>query len=422
MEGSESKMGLTMQEKKSLTRVTSERYQRADKKGKTTILDGFVKDTGYNRKYALHILANWGKTTTVFLSGKKVRLKASPDKRRKGGGRKPIYTGEFITVLRRIWIFFYYKCGKIFAPLIREQMKWLKLHFPMSEEVSELLLKVSPATIDRCLKEDKKKLALKGKRGTKPGKLLKKQIPVRTYYTDEEKKPGFFETDTVHHCGPSESGEYCLTLDATDVFSGWVELRPTLNKAHKWVLEALEGIHASLPFPFLGLDGDNGSEFINSALLKWCNSEHIQFTRSRAYRKNDNCFVEQKNNSCVRNYIGYDRFSTPAHRDALARVYRSLCPLLNYFMPNIKLLSKTRVGSKIKKVYDKNVLSPYQRLLASKDLSDEVKLELTRRYKSYDPVMLQQEVHDAVDALMELNRTGKIEDVESLIISALRYN
>ena len=413
-------MGLSMQEKKALTRELSKQYQKAKKKEKTQILNHLVNVTGNNRKYLLHKLANWGKPTTITLNGETVILKASVSKRRKGGGRKPIYTEEFIVVLRSIWVFFWYRCGKILAPFMREQMKWISERFPMSPEVRELLLKVSPATIDRCLKADKRNLALRGKCGTKPGKLLKKQIPVRTYYTEEEKKPGFFEIDTVHHCGTSETGEFCLTLNATDVYSGWTELRPTLNKAHKWVFEALEGIHATLPFPLLGLDSDNGSEFINSAFLKWCQSEHIQFTRTRAYRKNDNCFVEQKNNSCVRNFVGYDRFSTPAHRDALAAVYYSLCPLINYFMPTLKLLSKTRVGSKIKKVYDKNILSPYQRLLASPDLSDEVKAELTRRYKRYNPVRLQQEVHYAVDALMALNKGRNLDGVESLVNSALQ--
>jgi len=416
-------MRLKLETRKEFFQEASKRYQKAKKKEKTKILDELVENTGGNRKYLLHILANWGKTTTVFLAGKKVRLKASTGKRRKGGGRKKIYTDEFVSVLTDIWVFFWYRCGKILAPFMRVQMKWIAKRFTMTSDVKKLLLKVSPATIDRCLKTEKKKLALKGKSGTKPGKLLKKHIPVRTYYADEDKKPGFFEIDMVHHCGISETGEFCLTLDATDVFSGWVELRPTLNKAHKWVLEGLQSIKTSLPFPFLGVDSDNGSEFINSALLKWCQLEHIQFTRSRAYRKNDNCFVEQKNNSCVRNFVGYDRYSTPAHRDALAALYASLCPLLNYFMPNIKLLKKTRVGSKIKKVYDKNILSPYQRLLASPDLSDEVKAELTRRYKQYNPVKLQQEVHDAVQTLIALNRkTMKLEEVESLVNSALQVN
>jgi hypothetical protein len=154
--------------------------------------------------------------------------------------------------------------------------------------------------------------------------------------------------------------------------------------------------------------------------FRWCGQERIQFTRSRAYRKNDNCFVEQKNFSCVRNFVGYYRFSAAAERNALAAVYRSLCPLLNFFMPTIKLISKTRVGTKIKKVYDKNVISPYQRLLASPDLSVEAKEELARRFAMYDPVKLQREVHNAVGALVSLNRAVNLEGVESLAASALQ--
>jgi hypothetical protein len=402
-------MGLSMQEKKAFTNEISKQYQRAGKKEKTAILDELVKTTGYNRKYVLHVLANWGKTVTVRRDGGTAGLTAAPRKRRKGGGRKPKYSGGFVTVLRAIWAFFSYRCGKILAPFMREQMGFLEQPFRITEKDRELLLSVSPSTVDRLLRQDKKKLALKGKSGTKPGKLLKKQIPVRTYYADADKKPGFFEIDTVHHCGTSDSGEFCLTLTATDVYSGWVELRPTLNKAHKWVFEALLDIKSSLPFPLTGIDSDNGSEFINAALLKWCRDERIQFTRSRAYRKNDNCFVEQKNFTCVRNFVGYYRFCAAAERDALAAVYRSLCPLLNFFMPTIKLISKERVGTKIKKVYDKNVITPYQRLMASPDLCDEVKAELTERMKQYDPVKLQLEVHKAVDALLSLNRAVNLE-------------
>jgi hypothetical protein len=413
-------MGLSMQEKKAITGEVSKRYQKAEKKEKTLILDELVKTSGYNRKYILHVLANYGKTTIVRLSGKAVRLQASSHIRKKGGGRKPVYTEEVITILTAIWIFFWYRCGKILAPFIREQMKFLEPAFHITPEVKKLLLKISPATIDRKLKADKKKLDIKGKSCTKPGNLLKKHIPVRTYYADADKKPGFFEIDTVHHCGTSESGEFCLTLSATDVYSGWVELAPLLNKAEKWILETLPVIKSSLPFPFLGLDSDNGSEFINKPLLKWCSNEGIQFTRSRPYHKNDNCYVEQKNNSCVRNFVGYYRYSSYAERDALAAVYRPLCPLLNYFIPTQKLLSKTRVGSKIKKVYDKNVFSPYQRLLASPDLSDEYKKELVKQYKLLNPVRLQQEVHEAVDALMALNKTKDLEGVKSLAASALQ--
>jgi hypothetical protein len=155
----------------------------------------------------LHVLASWGKPVTTRLEGETVRLTASPGKRRKGGGRKPKYTGDFIIALRKVWAFFSYRCGKILAPFIREQTGFLEQPFHLTEKDKELLLSVSPAAIDRLLKGDKKKLALKGKSGTKPGKHLKKQIPVRACYADADKKPGFFEIDTVHHCGTSDSGE-----------------------------------------------------------------------------------------------------------------------------------------------------------------------------------------------------------------------
>jgi hypothetical protein len=410
-----------MHEKKALTREVSKRYQQAGKKEKTRILDELVKTTGYNRKYAVHLLANWGKTTTVRIGEETVRLEATRSrKRRKGGGRKPIYAGEFAVVLRATWAFFSYRCGKILAPFMRQQMPFLEAPFGITAEVRELLLKVSPSTIDRVLKADKKKLAIKGKCATRAGTLLKKQIPIRTYYADADKQPGFLEADTVHHCGASESGEFCLTLTATDVYSGWVELRPTLNKAHKWVFQALDDIRSSLPFPLLGLDSDNGAEFINAALLAWCGQQRIQFTRARPYRKNDNCYVEQKNCSCVRNFVGYCRFSAAAERDALAAVYRCLCPLLNFFIPTLKLISTTRVGSEIKKVYDTNIISPYQRLLASPDLADNVKAELTKRFGQYNPVTLQQEVHDAVEALVKLRKRQQLERAESLAISTLQ--
>jgi hypothetical protein len=413
-------MRISLKTRKELFKEASNRYQKAGRKEKTKILDELVLNTGGNRKYLLHVLANWGKTKTVWLNGKMIRLKASVKKRRKGGGRKPVYTEEFKIVLRKIWEFFWYRCGKILSPFIREQITHMEKHFHITDEIKKLLLKASPATIDRVLKPERKKLEIKGKSGTKPGKLLKKQIPIRVYYTDADKKPGFFEVDTVHHCGTSESGEFCLTLSATDVYSGWIELRPTLNKAHKWVFEALGDIKSSLLFPFLGLDSDNGEEFINHALLKWCWQERIQFTRSRAYHKNDNCYIEQKNFSCVRKTVGYYRFSIIGEHDALAKVYRSLCPLLNYFIPTQKLLSKTRVGSKIKKVYDKKIISPYQRLLASNDLAGKYKEKLAEQFSFLDPVKLQQEVNIAVDELLALNKNKNLEEFDALSTLALQ--
>jgi hypothetical protein len=398
-------MGFTMKEKQTLTREYAPRYRQANRTMKSVILDEYVRLTGYHRKYALAILARWGKTLFMEADGKPVKVQAGTAKRRKGGGRKLCYGPEVIASLRAIWVFFWYPCGKLLAPLLREQMgffaAWRPFHITADSKAK--LLRISPATIDRALKADRKRLALKGISGTKPGNLLKKHIPVRTYYPWNERKPGFFEIDTVHHCGARDAGEFCLTLDATDVCSGWVELRPLLNKAQKWVMEAVQDIKATLPFPLLGIDSDNGSEFINRSLLSWCDSSRVTFTRTRPYKKNDNCFVEQKNLKCVRDYVGYSRFDTPAEHQALAAVYRSLCPLLNYFLPTVKLIDKIRVGSKVRKVYDQP-RSPCQRLLASPDLADGAKAELTRRYESYNPVLLQQEVHQAVQALMELSQ------------------
>jgi hypothetical protein len=187
--------------KKALAREISRRYQKARKKEKTGILNELVKTTGYNRKYVLHVLANRGKTAAVHTDVETVRLTASPRKRRKGGGGKPKYSGGFVTVLRGIRVFFLYRRGKILASFMREQIWFPEQPFRITERDKEPFLSVSPSIIDRLLKADKKKLAVKGKSGTRPGKLLKKQIPVRTYYADADKKPGFFEIDTVHHCG-----------------------------------------------------------------------------------------------------------------------------------------------------------------------------------------------------------------------------
>jgi hypothetical protein len=182
-----------MQARKALIQEVSKRYQKARKKDKTKILDELTENTGCNRKYLLHTLANWGKGTT-----------AAVRKRRKGGGRKPKYTGGFIIVLRKIWAFFSFRCGKILSPFMREQRGFPEGPFRITEKDKEPLLSVGPSTVDRLLKAGRKKLALKGKSGTKPGNLLKKRIPVRTYYADADKKPGFFKIDTVHRRGTSD--------------------------------------------------------------------------------------------------------------------------------------------------------------------------------------------------------------------------
>jgi hypothetical protein len=247
---------------------------------------------------------------------------------------------------------------------------------------------------------------------------LKKHIPARTHFPWSERKPGFFEIDTVRHRGERDSGEFCLTLDAADVASGWVELRPLLNKAQKWVAEALPDIRSNLPLPLLGADSDNGPEFINRSLLSWRDTNRIAFTRSRPRKKNDNCLVEQKNLKCVRDYVGCRRFDAPSESQALARVYQAPRPLLNYFPPAVKLIGKTRAGAKVREAYDKP-RGPCQRPRASADLADEAKAELRRRYEPRNPALLQREAHRAVDALMARNRRKALMRRQPLAAAAI---
>jgi hypothetical protein len=396
-------MGLQMREKQALTQEVKRRYQAASREEKKAILDEFVRNTAYNRKYALRLL-NKKTVREVLLvtGGETVKLKPAKRKRKVRQGKK-IYTDEVIASLRLIWNFFWNKCGKILAPLMRQQMPFMAdwPAFHITPLIREKLMTISPATIDRALKKDKAEMKLRGKSCTKSANKLKYRIPIRTFYSSaERKKPGFIQVDTVHHCGTSTGGEYLLTLTATDVFSGGVSLRGLLNKAWKWTFDALADVRATLPFPFLEYHSDNGSEFINESVAKWCHDEHVNFTRSRSHKKNDNCFVEQKNDKCVREYIGYDRMTTTGELASLTSVYLSLEPLLNFFMPSMKLLSKVKTGSKEIKKYDAP-LSPYQRLLHSGQLLPEVKAKLTGLYCLYNPVLLQHDVNVAVLNLRE---------------------
>jgi transposase InsO family protein len=268
--------------------------------------------------------------------------------------------------------------------------------FCITGEIAEKLKMISPATIDRYLKKDKEALRLKGKSLTKPMASLKSRIPIRTFYTSQEREtPGFWQIDTVHHCGQAAFGQYLHTLTATDIASGWIELRSLLNNAQKWTFEALADIRATAILPVLEFHSDNGSEFINNATEIWCKENQIPFTRSRSQKKNDNCFVEQKNGAVVRTYVGYDRLEGFEEQAFLAAAYIPLVPLLNFFMPAHKLKSKTRVGSKEIKVYDEPK-SPFQRLMESPKISQKIKDTLQAKIALYNPVELQHNVNKAI--------------------------
>jgi hypothetical protein len=391
-------MGLNMKEKKAVTREYRPRYQKATKKEKKALLDEFTRLTGYHRTSAVRLLgAKPVKQVIIYSGGKAIKIK--PEKKRPSNRKgKRIYTDEVIAALRLLWEFFWFKCGKILAPFMRQQMAFIVQWqaFGITAEIAEKLIKISPASIDRYLKKDKESLRLKGKSLTKPLDSLKSRIPIRTFYSGEErKKPGFWQTDTVHHCGQATSGHYLHTLTATDIASGWIELYSLLNNAQKWTFEALAHIKAASLLPVLEFHSDNGSEFINNYTERWCADNRIPFTRSRDQKKNDNCFVEQKNGAVVRSYVGYDRLEGFEEQALLSAVYEPLTPLLNFFMPTQKLIKKTRIGSKEIKVYDEPK-SPFQRIMESSQVSQNIKNSLSAHIALYNPVELQHNVNKAI--------------------------
>lgn len=396
-------MGLSMREKKSVTRETAARYRTAQKAEKRRILDEFTQVTGYSRKYAIHMLANWGKERILTHQGQSIRVVIGASHKRKKRKGIRIYGQNLQDSLRKIWELFDYMCGKRLVVLIRQNIDLLELQeeFGIDQGIREQLSRISPATVDRLLKKEREKLTLKGRSTTRAGSLLKHQIPIRVFFDWDERKPGFFELDTVSHDGGRSSGEFCFTLTATDVYSGWVELRALPNRAHRWVKQEAESIRLNLPYPLRGIDSDNGGEFINHQLWNWCNDNQILFTRGRAYRKNDNCFVEQKNDLAVRRTVGYCRFDTHAEYLALSEVYLHLCPLLNFYYPSVRIIEKTRIGARVKKIYD-TPKPPYQRLLESPDIDLQVKNDLRRRAKELHLIKQKRLVDQSVAKLLRL--------------------
>ena len=405
-------MGLTMKDKKALTQELARRYRGSDRKQKAAILDEFVNTTGYGRKYAIHLLSNWGKSKTRVINGELVNLVVGRPRERKRTGRV-IYGEDVRAAVKELWKFFDYMCGKRLVVLIRMNIEALMLEPELSleKEVKNQLMSISAATIDRILKPEREKTRFKSRARTRPGSLLKHQIPIRTFYPWDERLPGFFELDTVGHDGGSAAGEYCFTLNATDVYSGWVELRALRNRAHRWVMEQVIDIRSELPFTLKGVDTDNGGEFINNVLLNYCKEHHITFTRGRPYRKNDNCFVEQKNDMAVRRTVGYYRFDTEEEYEALQNVYKHLCPLLNFYYPSVRIIAKERIGSKVKKIYDEPK-TPYMRLLESPSVDDEVKEELMARAKKLQIVKQKRSVDRAVAHLLRVYEKKKQQTLE----------
>jgi len=382
-------MRLTMKERRSVTAIVATRYQKVSKKEKNTILHEFTQLTGYNRCYAAFLLRSHGKKLRI---NQKILLVGDLKKRTKRN-RQRTYDDKVLLALKKIWFIMDCICGKRLAPILNELVPVLERfgEIELEDEIRQKLLKISPATIDRILSEDKKRQALKTRSKTKPGTLLKHHISIRTFSQWDEQRPGFMEMDLVGHEGGESCGDYIQTLDMTDVCTGWTETQAVKNKAQLWVFEAIEQIRERLPFPLLGIDSDNGGEFINSHLYRYCQKEKITFTRARAYRKNDNCYVEQKNYSVVRRAVGYHRYDTEEEQKLLNELYCHLRFYTNYFQPVMKLLEKTRIGSKVTKKYDKPK-TPYQRVLESPDVDKEKKKELRHEYAKLNPAELKRQI------------------------------
>ncbi len=362
-----------------------ERYLSTPKKTKTKILDEFVAATGLHRKAVIRLLN-----------------RVSKKGRRKRNGRPRLYSLEAVSALKVVWEATNRLCSKRFRPFLPEMVDILlkKGEIDVSTQTQAELCRMSTSTIDRLLYRWRNR-PYHGLSTTKPGTLLKNAIPVKTFSEWNDSKPGFLEVDLVAHCGDSVEGFYLNTLSAVDVATGWYEPVAVWGKGRDRVKGAVYDVRKRLPMPLLGLDSDNGSEFINQSIFEYCRQQHITFTRSRSYKKNDSCHVEQKNWSVVRRTIGYDRFNSKAALKALDEVYILLRLYINYFQPVLKLVAKTRQGAKVHKVYD-TAQTPYQRLLKSGVLTEGKKHELASIYSALNPVKLLKQISQNVEYLWNL--------------------
>lgn len=356
--------------------IIHKRYRQADRNGKTTILDEFCENCGYHRKHAIRLLSG-------------VRRRPQPPPRKPGKPSKYNIPG-LLKVLEDIWFASDMPCGKRLKAILPAWLPYYGETFGGIDLKIILALKnASAPTLDRLLKPARRKHKAVAISTTKPGTLLRNHIPIKTGQW-EESEPGFIEVDSVAHCGTSTAGQYVCSIDAVDIATGWTEQRAVWGTGERDVLEQIKDIEASLPFPLRGLDSDNGHEFLNWHLVKYCQERKkpVIFTRSRAYKKDDNAHVEQKNFTHVRQRTGYDRFDRSIIKDLLNDVYKTdLRFFNNFFIPSMKLLEKRRVRSKIIKKYDP-AKTPYQRVLDHPSVAPHRKAELTKISQKLNPFKL----------------------------------
>jgi len=385
------------------------RYLKASKQEKTKILDDYCQNTGHNRKYIIRRLS-----PRISLSEPKVINRK----------RKYTYTNEDIYLLSKVWEIMDYPCGQRLQPNLPEIIDILLKHKELNipESIAAKLKKISASTINDRLKPYRIKLRRKINSTTKPGSLVKKQIPIRTSSWNE-KRIGCSELDTVAHCGESAQGDFINSLNLADILTGWTETIAIMGKAQKRIMAGLNEIKSSLPFPLKAIDPDNGSEFINWQLFRWCMEKQIEFTRGRPYQKNDNAHIEQKNWTHVRKVFGYQRRETVEELKIMNDLYRNELRLYkNFFMPNVKLIEKKRTGKygeKIKRIYDQ-AKTPYQRVLECNQVDDKTKQKLKEQYEQLNPAELRRQILAKLDKLNKINKTIAITAKQKVTFSTVQ--
>lgn len=379
--------------RKELTAAISQRYEVADRQSKRAILDEFTKVTGYHRKHAIRILTT-----------------QSPPARERPAARR-IYGEAVKETLIVLWEAADRICGKRLKMLLPQLVEAMERHghLQLENQVRAQLLAMSAATIDRHLCSVREH-AYGGRKKRTALNRVRKMVPVRTFADWGETKPGYLEIDFVTHCGERASGSFVHTLVLTDVVSGWTECVALPVREQSLVVEAISGLHRKLPFPLRGLDTDNDSAFLNDTLLTYCRDHNVVFTRSRAYQKNDQAWVEQKNGAIVRKLIGYGRLEGLTATAALRRLYECSRLYINFFQPSFKLKSKHRDGARIHKQYHLPE-TPYRRLMEHNDVPPETKEMLRRTLEELDPVLLLKQIREAQDTVTALSQKRTPEPV-----------
>jgi hypothetical protein len=377
---------VSLETRRELSAAVAERYRAADRLGKKAILDEFVKVTGYHRKHAIRIM-----------SGKQVAGQQNPV----GERTHQAAVDEALIVL---WEAADRICGKRLKALLPTLVVAMERHghLRLDQTIRERLLSLSAATIDRRLQQVRAQ-AFGARRKKKPLNRVRKLVAVKTFADWEETRPGLMEIDLVTHCGTRAVGSFVHTLVLTDVASGWTECVALPAREQSLIVEAVTAVESRLPFPLLGLDTDNDSAFMNDTLWDYCQKKGLEFTRSRAYRKNDQAWVEQKNGAVVRKLIGYGRLEGLAATAALRRLYEASRLYVNFFQPSFKLKSKEREGAKVRKRYE-SPETPFRRLLQRDDIAEETKQRLEEQFQQLDPVLLLKHIRDAQAAVVAFSQ------------------